>query len=57
MLDNSLTVPMAEQAILPEGESPLPTPTDRRTDNELKQYEVTEPEVLALDALKKDLTM
>ena len=58
MLDNSPTVPTAEQAMLPEGESPLPTPTDRQTDNdELKQYEVTEPEALALDALKKDLTM
>ena len=54
MLDNSPTVPMAEQAMLPEGESPLPTPRDN---DELKQYEVTEPEALALDALKKDLTM
>ena len=44
---------MAEQAMLLE-----PTPTDRQTDNdELKQYDVTEPEALALDALKKDLTM
>ena len=60
MLDNELrspTIPTAEQAKLPEGESPLPTSNISTDNNEPKQFDVTDSKEAAQDALRRGLTV